>query len=112
MNLNNRILDWHFNTKFRVEDCMSALGWIPEFVSEDDPRFAYEQFDANYIGGWNPMLPGKFVLDENNYLHYPGDPPMEPFAYAYCRDELILIYPSAWVCIVQRDGSFSVARMD
>lgn len=106
-----RILDWHINTN--VRDPAAVLGYIPGFVSADDPRPAWEQFDERYVfGGWDAMLPGKWRLDADNYLHYPGDPPMAPLAHAYLRDELILVYPHAFVCIVQKNGDFSIARLD
>jgi hypothetical protein len=109
-----RILDWQANARISRGEAPAVLGFIPGFVSEDDPRPVHEQFDEHYIGGWDPMLPSAkgWKLDQNNYLHYPGDPPLAPLAHAYCRDELILVYHPAFVCIVQRDGSFSVARMD
>lgn len=115
---NTAILDWHVNASAGVSqrDAIAALGFIPVFVFEADPRPAHEQFNERYIfGGWNPMLPSKhggWKLDQNDYLHYPGDPPFAPFAYAMLRDEKIIVYPCSLVCIVQRDGSFSVARMD
>lgn len=110
-----RILDWQFNTQHYTQHyAEAALGLIPAFVSADDPRPAWEQFDDNYAhgGGWNPMLPGKWKLDELDYLHYPGDPPMAPVAMALLRDERILVYPHAFVCIVSASGDFSLARMD
>ena len=109
---NARILDWHFNSSLRSDLAVQALGYIPTFVFESDPRPAWEQFNERYIGGWNPMLPGKWRLDQNGYLYYPGDPVLEPLATAFLRDEQIYVYQHAFVCIVQRDGSFSVARMD
>lgn len=109
---NSPILDWHFNSRMSNRDAMNALGFIPSFVFSADPRPAFEQFDERYIGGWNAMLPGKWRLDEHDYLFYPGDPPMSPLATAFLRDEHIIVYPGAFVCIVQRDGSFSIARMD
>jgi hypothetical protein len=41
-----------------------------------------------------------------------GDPALEPLAAIPFRNELILIYKFAWVAIVQKDGSFDVARLD
>jgi len=117
MNIDNcPPLDWHLNealvSQHGFDACLQAISIIPTFLAEADPRPAFEQFNERYIGGWNPRLPGKWRLDQNNYLHYPGDPLMVPIAAAQLRDELILVYPHAWVCIAQLDGSFSVARMD
>ena len=108
---NTPILDWHMNTMYKRDDAFSALGLIPTFVFSADPRPAFEQFDERYIGGWNAMLPGKFKIDEKDYLHYPGDPPLPPVAAAMLRDENIIVYPYSLVAIIQRDGSFSIARM-
>jgi hypothetical protein len=90
------------------------LGLIPFFLSFDDPAPAREQFNANYAhgGGWYPM-PG-WTLKEDLALIYDEDedPPLKPIAAAHFNQELILIYPNAWVAIIQPDGSFEVSRMD
>lgn len=113
---NGPILDWQLNTNLIKTQAQAeaALGWIPSFLTALDPRPAWEQINERYAhgGGWNPMLPGKWRLDEKDYLHYPGDPAFQPLAMAWLRDEKILIYMYAFVAIVQRDGSFSVARID
>jgi len=112
-------LDWHLNEvmekRFGFNACIEAMGLIPMMLTEADIRPAYEQLNERYAhgGGWNPQLPGKWVLDQDSNLRFPGDPAMQPIASANLHGaETILIYPHAWVCIVQRDGSFSVARMD
>lgn len=90
---------------------MEQLGYLPGFLSEDDPRPAREQLDSNYQhgGGWRP-LPG---WERNGWIiTYPGDPPLKPFALTHLRDETIVFYPHAQVMIVQPDGAFEVARMD
>lgn len=112
-----RMLDWNFNGRLvdahGLPAVISAVGYIPSFVSADDPRPAWEQFDERYVfGGWNPALPGKWKLMADDYLHFPGDPPLEPIAMAFIREEKIIIYPHAWVAIVQPNGDFSVARLD
>lgn len=87
------------------------LGWIPFFLSEDDPRPAREQFDENYRhgGGFRP-LPGFTMSAEA--LHYPEDPPFALLAETKLRDETIRFYNGSWVAIVQPDGSYEVARLD
>lgn len=94
----------------RAED---LLGFIPEFLDPNDTRSAQQQLDENYRhgGGFHPMKGWAFT-PHTNTLKYPGDPPIRPIAAATLRDETILVYPSAWVCIVQTDGAFVVARMD
>ena len=89
------------------------IGEVPSFLSEDDDRPAAEQFDSNYAhgGGWRPME--KWSLNPDGcVIAYPGDPPLKPLAMTTLRDELILIYPHAWVVIVQKDGIFEISRMD
>lgn len=88
-----------------------ALGFIPQFVLEDDPRPAREQFEERYAhgGGWHPM-PGWSFADGT--IRYPGDPAYKPIAWARLRDETIYVYDHAWVCIAHKDGTFEVARMD
>jgi hypothetical protein len=87
-----------------------ALGLIPSFLDEDDPRSAKEQFDANYIGGWL-ALPGVEALADGT-LCYPGDPPLEVWAITNLRDEVIRVFDCSFVSITQPDGSFEVARLD
>lgn len=87
------------------------LGLIPGFLDDEDPRSAREQFDARYIGGWRPM-PGHKLTMKNYTLRYPGDPPLTPLACTRLREELILFYDYAWVCVVQPDHSYEVCRMD
>lgn len=94
------------------------LGIIPMFLSEDDEAPAREQFDKNYAhgGGWSPM--DGWTLGERGSLQYgdpseeDADPPLHPYAFAKLRDEIILIYPHAWVVILQPDDSFEISRMD
>lgn len=91
-----------------------SLGLIPMFLSLDDPAPAAEQFDGNYAhgGGWQPM--SGWRLDDDFVLHYldDEDPPLTPLAVARFRDETILVYPYAWVVVLQEDGSFEISRMD
>jgi hypothetical protein len=89
-----------------------ALGEIPYFLSEEDPRSAAEQINANYpFGGWQKFR-GFTKADDKGGLKYPGDPVMRPLASAKLRDETIYFYQSAWVGIFQPDGSFEIARLD
>ena len=92
------------------------LGYIPDFLSEDDPRPAREQINANYTagGGWQSFKGnGKHTFDPKTHaIKYPLDPKLEPLASAKLRDELILYYRHSWVVIVQPDGEWDIARMD
>lgn len=90
------------------------LGIIPSFLDNDDPRPAREQFDERYgfAGGWQPFL--GFTLDLKDFtLAYPGDPVLEAQGMCYLHDdEQVLVYDHAWVAVIQRDGSYEIARMD
>lgn len=89
------------------------VGYIPGFLSLNDPRPAKEQLNENYAhgGGWRPM--GGWTFNPiNQCLKYPGDPALLPVARAQMREEEIIVYAHAWVAIVRQDGSFEVARLD
>lgn len=91
----------------RIED----WGFIPAFLNKDDPRPAKEQFNEHYVGGWNSFK--GFTFDEKKgTLKYTGDPLMHVIGALTFRDEVILLFPSAWVLILQMDGTWDVARMD
>lgn len=95
---------------------IDMLGFIPEFLEEDDPRPAKEQFNDRYGfgGGWQPM-PGFQLLEGANgmiRLKYPGDPVMSPLFMTKLRDEMIVVYEHAFVLILRKDGTWEVARMD
>jgi len=86
------------------------IGYIPDFLDEDDMRPAKKQFDENYFGGWVPM--DGFKMDDDGTLHYPGDPPLRPLVIIKFKNEVIRIYQASFVSIQQEDGSWEVARMD
>ena len=93
---------------------LELVGFIPDMLSEDDPRSAREQLDANYKhgGGWQRFIGHTLIPEDGFTLCYPGDPPMHPIALIRLRRERIVIYPHAWVLILQDDNTFEVARMD
>ena len=89
------------------------IGFIPDFLSEADPRPAAEQFNERYAhgGGWRPFK--GFILDTDTMnIQYPEDPPYAPVARIDLRDEQIYIYPHAWVMIYRNPTDFEIARMD
>ena len=95
------------------------LGLVPEFLSENDPRPAKEQFDANYQhgGGWHTIKGFEVgqVKDTGSaglMLKYPGDPALAPIAFWAFRDELVVMYPYGLVAIFQPGGSYEVSRLD
>ncbi len=87
------------------------LGYIPDMLSDRDPRPAREQFDANYRqgGGWTPFK--GFTMTARG-LEYPGDLPMPLLAETTLRGETIRFYKCSWVAIVQPDGTYEICRMD
>jgi len=94
-----------------VTDPRTDLGFLPSFISDQDPRTASEQINANYsYGGWDPQA--GFDLLKDFALKYPGDPPMKPVAMTNLRHELICLYPYSYLAIFQPDGSFEVSRVD
>jgi len=94
-----------------VTDPRVDLGFLPSFISEQDPRSASEQLNANYThgGGWRPQ-PG--FTHKDFALTYPGDPTMQPVAMTNLRHELICLYPHDYLAIFQPDGTFEVSRVD
>lgn len=91
---------------------IELLGFIPQFFSYDDPRPAKEQINEAYAhgGGWHQFE--GFRVTPGHSLQYPGDPAIHPIAKAALRDEMIYVYPHAWVMIVHADKTHSIARID
>lgn len=91
----------------------AALGYLPDFFDEADPRPAREQIHERYRhgGGWRPFK-GFTMADDGSDISFPGDPPMVLLAEAKLRDETLRFYDCAWLAIVQPDGSFEVSRVD
>lgn len=93
----------------------ATLGFMPDMFSDDDPRPAREQVNNNYRhgGGWFPVNQDKYRFDLDTLTYtYPGDPPQTAIARTRLRDETILIFDYGMVAIVQKDGSYEIARMD
>lgn len=88
------------------------LGYLPRFLDARDPESAVTQLNANYQhgGGWRPFQ--GFTLNADDSIKYPGDPAIPPLAKAQLREETIIIYPHAWVAVIQPDRSFEICRMD
>lgn len=87
------------------------LGYIPQFLNEDDPRSAIEQIHQNYISGWNEFK-GFEVNPETGRMKYPGDPAYTPIAKAKFHDETLYFYQHAWFTVIKADGSIHTARLD
>lgn len=93
-----------------LQATVEEWGYIPGFLSDEDPRTVREQFNAHYQSGWRPFK--GHTKDNLDGLHYPGDPVLRPLSELMFRDERILLYPCQLVCVIQPDGSWEVARMD
>lgn len=102
------MLDWKL---LHPRATMEHLGYIPDWISESNPKSAKEQLNDGYqFGGFRPFK--GFELNDDNSLSFPGDPLQIPIASCQLRDELITIYQSSWVAVIQLDRSFEVCRMD
>ena len=90
---------------------LDNMGFFPTFLIESDPRPAREQINERYSygGGWSPMHNFRKTGD---ILKYPGDPPLHPICELLFRDERIVMYEASIFMIVQKDGSWEVARCD
>ena len=90
-----------------------AIGFIPSFLHEPDPRPAQDQLHESYAhgGGWQPFH-GFSINHDTMEITYPEDPPLSPLAKINFRDEEIYIYPHAWVMIYRSPTDFSISRMD
>lgn len=104
------IPEWELLVPGMTED---HLGLLPFMLDENDPASAREQFDRNYQhgGGWRSSSL-RFQLTEDDWLLYSPDPPLPPVARTRLRQESIVLYPHAWVAIIQPDRSFEACRMD
>jgi hypothetical protein len=98
--------------KWILVDPSVDLGFLPNLISEHDPRPVGQQLAETYAhgGGWNPQ--SGFRKTANYVLHYPGDPPMRPLAMTTLRDEMICFYPYSYLGVFKSDGSFEVSRVD
>ena len=92
---------------------LEMMGYIPEWLHQEDPRSISKQLDAAYtFGGWQPFGEGEWTVLDKRALKYPGDPVMKPLAEAKLRDEVICYYGHDLFAVFQKDGSFEVARLD
>jgi len=93
----------------------AAVGYFPFFWDAQDSRKAVEQHDAKSPPGGSFGDFQGFTYDkETEALKYPGDPALKPLAFAVLplSRERIVVYPHAWVAIIQDDGSIQVDRRD
>lgn len=89
------------------------LGYIPSFLDGKSDLPAAQQITANYpFGGWMPFQGFKMLPDGN--LSYPSDPPTQALWQTHLpkTGEIVTVYEHAWVQIMQKDGTWEVARLD
>lgn len=89
------------------------LGFIPSFLSLNDPRPAREQIDERYShgGGWSPTKIFVFGGLDEPFILGSGER-HQPLAECRLREERIFYYDMSFVVIVQPDGVYEVSRMD
>lgn len=94
----------------------NLLGYLPGFFDEADPRPAQVQAHQNYAhgGGWfdAPKDLKLEATDDGMVLTYPGDPPQHLIAMSELRNETLLFFENDWLCILQPDASYRIARFD
>ena len=89
---------------------IEAWGLLPTFLDDDDPSPVREQLGKGY-GSWKPFQGFELTIKPPT-LTYPDDPPMRPLSAFEFRGELVLLFPHSWVLVMQKDGTWEVARMD
>lgn len=93
------------------------VGLIPEnlirFANPEDD--AVKQLADSYVYGGNQWhdIDG-FKLGADNSLKFPGDPKLLPRAQFVLgpKQELVVVYDSAFIAVIQADRTFRVTRMD
>jgi hypothetical protein len=96
--------------RFRPEQ----LGFLPEILTDSDPRSVKEQLEDRYAhgGGWRPIT-GMHMNPETRVMYFPGDPPFKPAALTEIGEEVVIFYPlCSLLAVIQPDGSYQVTRVD
>jgi hypothetical protein len=103
-------LDWQLNGRYpRPEEHLNPL---QNFISGASVDPVWRQIEENTPLGWQPASPTMgFELSADDYLIYPSVPPLAPAAMAWHLGEKVLVYPAGFVCVVQLNGDFTVARI-
>lgn len=99
---------------------MPVVGFLPEILRPDDERCAADQLNDRYAHGggfraysdaWQLSNPGDVGKAT---LIFPGDPPFRELSRSRLplSGETLIFFDSAFLAIVQGDGSFEVSRVD
>lgn len=94
-------------------DIREVVGFIPAFVSEENPDSVTKQINDRYSygGGWNPLE--GFVMDKSDKsIQYPEDPKLMPLAVGVIKGCEVIVYDHGWVAVVNEDGNYEVSRID
>lgn len=107
------ILDWFLNARYPEDECRQHLGRIPLLIDPNCADPVWQQITDNYPEGWNPVLGEereKWTMTADNFLVYPGLPPIAPAAMAWLRTEQVFVYPAGWLAVLE-GNDFTVARV-
>ena len=89
-----------------------AAGIIGLLDNLDEPFVAQIERNYQHGGGWRP-LPGWTFDGQARTIKYPRDEALKPLVEIVTEaGDVALVYAYAWVCVVQPDGAFDVARLD
>lgn len=103
-------LNWKFHHPLMS---LEHLGFIPFWISEENPKGIADQIDDGYrFGGFKAHPIKNFKVEREFCLKYPGDPLLKPLATLELRDETFVFYDHAICAVFQKDGSFVAARID
>ena len=90
---------------------LDMWGLIPSFLNEASDAPTIKQLDAGQPGGWRKF--DGFTFDaKHEILSYPGDPPMKAMSKILFNNDIIMLFPHAWVLVLNADNRWEVARMD
>lgn len=94
---------------------LKSAGYLPLMLNASDPRSVQEQLNESYAhgGGWNSFSGFTLVERAGKYaLSYPDDPLMTEVSRAQFRDQLLVLFQSAWLGIIEDGKLLDVARVD
>jgi len=69
----------------------------------------YAPFDGFTLSdwGWDAWADGSMAT-----MIYAGDPPVTEVSRAALRDQTLILFEHSWLAIIEKDGSFTVTRVD
>lgn len=107
--------EWHIKPGYSDD----ILGLLPMIIRSSDPNSVEEQINTRYShgGGWMPfkgfeLVNGNYHSPKDLQIVYPEDPIYSSRAWTRVREELVVLFPHAWVMVMQPDNSFAMCRMD